>query len=120
MPVVLTKPYLESTFFIPMKADKSEGVWVKPLTLTARKRIQNDAIQESGQDQQLAAEYLVRDTLKACVTDWKGFLDVKGVEIPYSQDVMLELLKYDPEIFSGLYVRIMSVARFGELEEIKN
>jgi hypothetical protein len=120
MPVVLTKEYLDHTFFIPMKADKSEGVWVKPLNETMRRRNRDAALQEAGQDQALASEYVVRNTLKDCVTNWAGFFDAAGKEIPFSVDTMLELIKIDPELFSGLYLRVISVARFGAIEEIKN
>lgn len=120
MPVILTKEFVDHTFFIPLTADKSEGVWVKPLTETMRRKIRDGAIQEAGHDQFIAGVYVVRDTLKECISNWKGFRDKAEKEIPYSQDVLSELFKLDPAPFTDIYERISSVARFGELEEIKN
>ena len=90
------------------------------MTETLRKRIRDNVIQEAGQDQINAAEYAARDTLKHCVQDWKGFFDVAGNVIPFSQNIILELIKIDPEIFSIIHTRILSVARFGELDDLKN
>lgn len=120
MPKILTKEYLERTFFVPLKADKSEGVWVRPLTETKRTEIRNAALQEAGQDADIAARYMVRDTLKACLTDWKGFYDAEGREIAFDKAAVPELCGIDPEFFSGLYLRILNVARTGEAEDLKN
>ena len=120
MPVLLTEAYANSRFFIPLKADKSEGVWVKPLTETKRRMIRDAALQEAGHDQDIALSYIVRDTLKQCVADWKGFYDPAGNEIPFSPDAIASLAKIDPDFFSGLYLKIVAVARFGELADLKN
>jgi len=120
MPVLLTEAYASSTFFIPLKADKSEGVWVRPLTETKRRKIKDYALQEAGHDTDIATRYTIRDTLKECIVKWKGFYDVAGNEIPYSQDMLATLVNIDPEFFSGLYLRVVAVARFGEIEDVKN
>ena len=120
MPKLLTEHYLTSTFFVPLSADKSEGVWVRPLTETKRRQIREEALQEAGHDQDIAMQYVVRDTLKACVTDWVGFFDPAGNEIPFSQDSLPALCRCDPDFFAGLYLKVTAVARFGELADLKN
>ena len=120
MPKILTEAYASSTFFVPLSADKTEGVWVKPLTETKRRQIREAALQEAGHDQEIAAAYVMRDTLKACISDWVGFFDPAGKEIPYSQETLPSLCRCDPDLFAGIYLKVLSVARFGELQDLKN
>jgi len=120
MPKLLTEAYAQSTFFVPLSADKSEGVWVKPLTETKRRQIRDACLQEAGHDQEIAMQYVVRDTMRECLSGWKGFYDPKGEEIPFSTETAAALCKFDPDFFSGLYMRIMAVARFGEIQDLKN
>lgn len=120
MPTVLTKEYMDHTFFIPLSADKSEGVFSRPLSKTRRKQLEYASIQEAGHDQNIANEFFQRDALKDCIVQWKGFKDAKGAEIPFSTEILSELCEIDPELFRGIFIRIMSVARFGEIEDLKN
>jgi len=120
MPKLLTEAYAQSTFFVPLSADKSEGVWVKPLTETKRRQIRDACLQEAGHDQEIAMQYVVRDTLKACISDWVGFTDPAGKEIPFSQEILPSLCRCDPDFFAGLYLKVTAVARFGEIQDVKN
>ena len=45
MPCILTDRYKDSTFFIPYTLDKTEGVFVKPLTETKRNDVRRATIQ---------------------------------------------------------------------------
>ena len=120
MPKLLTEAYAQSTFFVPLSADKSEGVWVKPLTETKRRQIRDACLQEAGHDQEIAMQYVVRDTLKACISDWVGFTDPSGKEIPYSQEILPGLQVQHAFDFAGLYLKVTAVARFGEIQDLKN
>ena len=120
MPTVLTREYMDHTFFIPLSADKSEGVFSRPLSKTRRKQLEHASIQEAGHDQNIANEFFQRDVLKECIIQWKGFKDAKGTEIPFSTEILSELCEIDPELFRGIFIRIMSGARFGEIEDLKN
>ncbi|MDD2966603.1 MAG: hypothetical protein PHN64_03790 [Desulfovibrionaceae bacterium] len=68
MPTLLTDRYKDATYFIPYTMDKSEGVFVKPLTETKRNELRNAAIQEAGQDQELFVQMLVVSLLDCVVT----------------------------------------------------
>ena len=120
MPKILTEKYLESTFFVPYASDKSEGVWVKPLSQTKRNAIRQNSIQEAGHDVSIAEDFVLFETLKICITDWKGFYDVKGLEIPYTPEILKECMRCNMEFFNQMYIRILAVATFGELEQEKN
>ncbi len=120
MPTLLTEAYANSKFFIPLTADKSEGVWVTPLTETKRRQIRDAALQEAGHDQDIATQYAVRDTLKACVVDWRGFRDPGGNDIPCTPESITACCRLDPDYFAGLYFKLCSVARFGELADLQD
>ena len=120
MPVLLTEAYASKQFFIPLTADKSEGVWCRPLTETKRREIRDAAVQEAGHDQELATAYAVRDTLKTCLTGWRGFRDAGGEELPFSPEMVAECCRFDPDFMSGLFLRVGAVARFGELADLRD
>lgn len=120
MPKILTNTYAEAEFFIPYTADKSEGVYAVPITETRRNEIRRAVIQEAGQDEEIAGLLLTKHILKECLRGWKGFFDATGTEIPFSDDVIGDICKHDPEFVSSLSMRIANIARFGELVEEKN
>ena len=120
MPKILTDAYKDRTFFIPYTADKSEGMYVKPLTETMIQKLRNEASKESGGDEQLASAYLVRNMLKEAIKDWVGFVDMAGNPLPCTPEVIKEICECDSDFMGGLLLRIRNVARIGELEEVKN
>lgn len=120
MPVILTDRYKDSTFFIPYTADKSEGVFCKPMTETKRNAIRREAIQEAGHDQELFVQIFGVRHLGAAISGWKGFRDAGGEDIPYAKDALKSLIDCDPDFFGELSRRVNSVARYGELADEKN
>jgi hypothetical protein len=117
---ILTEAYKDATFFIPYSEDKREGVFTRPVTATMQMRIQNEAVKEAGADLSLAERFVVVKTLQEVLTGWKGFYDVKGVEIPFSGRAVQEICECDPEFAAMLATRIRHVARLGEIEDEKN
>ncbi len=120
MPKILTEKYLQHSFFIPLTADKSEGLTVKPLSGTMRSTIRKNVLQEAGHDAVIAEELAIFATLKACIQDWKGFYDAEGADIPYTETTLKACMECNPELFKVVYQRILSVAAYGELEQTKN
>jgi hypothetical protein len=120
MPCILTDRYKDSTFFIPYTLDKTEGVFVKPLTETKRNDVRRATIQEAGQDNDLFNQMLVRSMLSESIQDWKGFTDPGQEEIPYSKENLKSLVSLDPDFFGALLLRVNNVARHGELVDEKN
>lgn len=120
MPKILTNKYAESEFYIPYTVDKSEGAYAVPITETRRKEIRREVIQEAGQDEEIARELMTKHILKECLRGWKGFYDAVGAEIPFSDDAINDICKHDTEFVNSLFVRIVNIAKFGELVEEKN
>lgn len=120
MPCILTDRYKDSTFFIPYSPDKSEGVFVKPLTETKRNDIRRATIQEAGQDNELFNQMIMRSMLGESIQDWKGFTDPGHDDIPYNKETLKTLIPLDPDFFNGLLLRVNNVARHGELVDEKN
>jgi hypothetical protein len=120
MPCIITDRYKDSTFFIPYTPDKSEGVFVKPLTETKRNDIRRATIQEAGQDNDLFNQMLVRSMLGESIQEWKGFTDVAHEKIDYSKENLKGLIPLDPDFFGTLLLRVNNVARYGELADEKN
>ncbi len=120
MPRILTDAYRDATFCLPFSQDKSECAFVKPMTETARNEIRRRAAQEAGHGAALAERYFLRGALREAITGWKGFYDVKGNELPFSPEMIDELCACDPDFATAMLVRVLSVARAGELEDEKN
>lgn len=120
MPRIITDAYRDARFFVPYTDDKREGVFVKPLTETAMFKLRDEAAKEGGADEHLSISILTRKLLQASITDWQGFYDAAGHEMPCTPEVIKEICECDPEFASGLMFRIRNVARLGELEEQKN
>lgn len=120
MPRILTDAYRDARFFVPYNDAKTEGVFVRPLTETTMFKLRDEASKEGGADDQLSSTILVRKLLQASITDWQGFYDAAGEEMPCTPEVIKEICECDPEFASGLMFRIRNVARLGELEEQKN
>lgn len=120
MPKILTGDYMARTFFLPFAADKSEGVWARPLTLTRRMEIQRETQAEAGMDEDIAGSYLCRGILQESIIDWKGFITPEGAEIPYSREAVKSLCENDPGMASIILDRILAMARAGDLDERKN
>lgn len=120
MPRILTDAYRDARFFIPYTEDKSEGVTIKPLTETTMFKLRDEAAKEGGADDNMALSIFNRKMLQTCITDWVGFYDAAGKELPCTSEVIKELCECDPEFASGLLLRIRAVARIGTLEEQKN
>ena len=117
---ILTDAYKDATFFVPYAQDKSEGVYVRPVTATLQRRLQNEAAKEAGADMGLAEGYAVVKMLQAALVGWQGFFDVTGKEIPFSEQAIREICECDPEFAAALALRIRHVARMGEVDDIKN
>lgn len=118
MPKIMTKQYENKKFFIPYSLDKTEGVWVRPLTRALRDTLQREAMLEAGMDTQLGQELLSLKVLQACVLDWKGARDTEGKDIPFSKESIREMWKYDLPMTEEMLRRVMDVARCGELAEV--
>ena len=50
MPKILTDAYRDATFFVTYNEDKTEGVYLKPLTDTMKGKLRNEAQKEAGAD----------------------------------------------------------------------
>ncbi len=120
MPKILTDAYRDACFFVPYTDDKSEGVFVKPLTETARFKLRSEASKEGGADDQLSSTIYIRKLLQASIQDWRGFYDAAKKEIPCTPEMVKEICECDPDFASALWLRVGNVARLGELEEQKN
>ena len=120
MPKILTDAYRDATFFVTYNEDKTEGVYLKPLTDTMKGKLRNEAQKEAGADDAQTGAILVRKMIQESVQDWKGFYDMAGAEIPCDKEHIKEICECDSEIAAGLMFRIQNVARMGELEERKN
>lgn len=120
MPRVLTDAYREKTFFIALTADKSEGVWVKPLSETDRNELRRNTLKEAGGDADVATALLSCAYLQNAVVDWKGFTDARGNDLPCSAEIIKEVCRCDPDFTTGLLLRISNVARYGMLDDEKN
>jgi hypothetical protein len=117
---ILTDAYKDATFFIPYSEDKTEGVFVRPMTSTMQIRIQNDAVKEAGADISLADRFVIAKTLQSLLVGWQGFYDVRDNEIPFSEQAIKEICECDPDFAALLATRIRHVARLGEIEDEKN
>lgn len=120
MPRVMTSAYRNSTFVLPFTEDKTERAYIKPMTDTEINRIRMKAALEGGADDNLTAQYFTRYFLEEAVTDWAGFYDAKGVEIPFTREAIKEICECDPEFAAVMVLRVRNIARVGELEERKN
>lgn len=120
MPRIMTNAYRNRTYILPYSDDKSECAYVKPVTDSMINKIRNQAASEAGADEQLAAKYFTLHFLEESITDWKGFFDVAGQEIPFTRESLKEICECDPAFVEVMAVRIRNVARQGELAEIKN
>lgn len=116
----MTEAFKDKSFFVPLSKDKSEGVFVRPVTATLRRQVQQEAIKEAGADTSIAEFYAVVKLLQKGLTGWQGFVDMTGGEIPFSAEMVKELCECDPDFMAGLATRIQHVARMGELEDRKN
>ena len=120
MPQIMTANYHTSIFFVPYCVDKTEGVWVRPLSLTTRNMLRRKAAQEAGCDAEITESLLCRFILEECIVDWKGFRDVKGCDIPYNKEILRDLCEYDQVAAANLLSRVLEVARMGEIDDQKN
>ncbi len=120
MPKVLTDQYRDATFCLPFTQDKTECVFVRPITETRRNEIRRRITREAGHDESLAAHYFMREALRESVAGGRGFRDVNGRELPFSREMLDEVCACDPDFAALMLARIMAVARTGELEDQKN
>ncbi len=120
MPHILTDTYRDKTFFIALTDDKSEGYWCKPISETERNKIRRDAQKEAGGDSDIAAQIFTIKFLQRSITDWKGFFDMKGDAIPCNEETIAMICRCDPDICSTLAIKVMNIARYGELDDQKN
>ena len=65
MPKNLTDAYRDATFYVPYNEDRTEGVYIKPLTETAMGKMRDEAAKEGGADDKLASAIFVRKLLQA-------------------------------------------------------
>lgn len=117
---IMTEAFKDKAFFVPLSKDKSEGVFVRPVTATMRRQVQQEALKEAGADASIADFYTVVKLLQKGLTGWQGFQDMEGQEIPFSIEMVRELCECDPDFMAGLAARIQHVARMGEMEDRKN
>ena len=120
MPKIVTKNYSDAVFFIPYMADKSEGIWARPITRTQlSKAYRKDAL-EAGEDTELPDALVSLRVLENYLVDWQGFFDANEKPIEYSRETLREVWESDPAIFTNIYWRIREIARMGELDDQKN
>lgn len=120
MPILLTEKYKDRTFRIPLNENKSEYVDVRPMTESVRSKIKQEVYLSSGADQELAEKSVVPAMLKHSIVGWAGFKDVGGNEIPCTHEAIQMLCEHESEYMSGLFFRIMTVARQADLIDEKN
>ena len=120
MPKVLTDAYKDATFCLPFTKDKTECAFVRPMTETRRNELRRRATQEAGHDAALAEHYFMRDMLRECVVNWKGFYDASGKELPFSPSMLDEVCACDSDFAALMLTRVLHVARMGELDDQKN
>ncbi len=120
MPVVLTDAYKSKTFFVPLTLDKSEGFWAKPLTESDMAELRREAVKEAAGDEDIAAALMVRKIIIAKVTDWQGYLDASGQELPCTAEVKAEICACDPVHAADMALRIRNIARMGQKDDTKN
>ena len=101
-------------------ADKSEGIWVRPITRTQLNEAYRKAALEAGADAELAEALVSLRVLENSLVDWKGFFDANGNSIDYSGEILREVWENDPAMFANIYWRIREIARMGELDDQKN
>ena len=120
MPRIVTNAYVDAVYFMPFTADKSEGVFAKPGTRTMYNDCRREAALEAGADMDLAESLAALKILQKCITNWKGFYNTEGDEIPYRPEVLKDLWENDTAMFSSIFVRHREIARMGELADEKN
>lgn len=120
MPKVLTDAYRNSTFILTFTDDKKEYAVIRPLIDSRLSKLRVDAAKEAGADEEIAGSIFAKKLLLEAIKDWRGFYDVTGKELPYSENAIREICECDPDFAAGLALRIRNVARIGELEERKN
>ncbi|WP_302551836.1 hypothetical protein [uncultured Bilophila sp.] len=120
MPKIVTKNYSDAVFFIPYTADKSEGIWARPITRSQLNEAYRKAALEAGADTELTEALVSLRVLENSLVDWKGFFDANAKPIEYSRETLRAVWENDPAIFTNIYWRIREIARMGELDDQKN
>lgn len=120
MPQILTGEFAQRVFFLPFSTDKTEGVYVKPVTMTRRRELQHESNVEAGMDADLAMTYFIKKILQESIIDWIGFQSVEKQEVKYSKEVVADLCEHDMLMANTIFERINTMARSGELQEQKN
>lgn len=117
---IMTEAYKDAIYFIPLNGQKTEGIYVKPISSTERRRITLEAVKEAGGDMAVAAYLESVKMLQAALDGWKGVYDMSGNEIPFSAEAVKAACEYDPDIMAQFLARMKNVARFGEEDDRKN
>lgn len=117
---ILTEAFRDRTFFVPLNNERTEGVFVRPMSATQRRKIQQEALREAGADISIAAYLEGVKLLQRCVADWKGFQDLDGNDIRCTPEKIREVCECEPDFMGQLAQRIQHVARLGELDDEKN
>lgn len=117
---IMTEAYKDVTYFIPLNGQKTEGIYVKPLSSTERRRISLEAVRESGGDMSVAAHLEAVKMLQSGLVGWKGIYDMGRNEVPFSAEMIKVACEYDPDIMAQFLARMKNVARFGEEDDRKN
>lgn len=120
MPKIVTKNYSDAVFFIPYTADKSEGIWARPITRSQLNEAYRKSALEAGADTELTEALVSLRVLENSLVDWKGFFDANAKPIEYSRETLRAVWENDPAIFTNIYWRIREIARMGELDDQKN
>ena len=85
-----------------------------------RNRIRLKSAKEAGADEGIAGALFIKAIIDEAVTDWKGFVDVAGEELPCTPEMKAQICECDPDFAAGLVSRICHVVRIGEMEDQKN
>lgn len=117
---IMTENYKDREFFIPLNNDKTEGLYCRPVSASARRKLALEAMREAGGDVQIAAHLENRKLLCAALLNWRGLYDMGGEEIPFSEAAINMICEHDPDAGAAFVNLIRNIARFGEAEDAKN
>lgn len=117
---ILTEAFKDIEFKVYLNAQRTEWFTAKPLSLTERRKAINESLLESGGDVSVASQLEMEKLLVASVTGWQGMYDVKGDEIPFTKETLLDCCRQDPDLMMSIFVqRLRNIARYGEIDDKK-
>lgn len=116
---LFTAKFVDKLFEIPL-GDDGACIIARHVSATKRNEIYRKADLEAAGDSDTRAKLFATRFLQAAIEDWRGVVDVSEEAIPYSGEIIPELVEHDREQMEFIFSRLTGIARIGKVLEEKN